>query len=465
MSNQKDCLICCEKFNLSTRKEIICPFTDCNFSTCKTCVRTYLLGTTADPHCMKCKKPWEQKFIITNLNRAFCDKEYKTHRKNLLVEREISKLPETMHLAEQQKKVNVEEQKAKALSQEIIKLNKMVSALKTERVQCQNDIYRIKHGDLTVGENTEKRKFIMACPNNDCRGYLSTQYKCELCELFTCPQCLELIGYNKTEQHTCNPDSILSAETIRKETKPCPSCGVRIFKISGCSQMWCTECKVAFDYTTGKIDSGAVHNPHYYTHMRQQNNGQAPRNPGDIICGGLCSVYQLQVNINSKLKLIIKNDDDYNILSSYLTNIHRTISHITNIDLYRTRREVRQNQDHEDLRISYILGTKDKKELGAQIYKRDTLRKKYMEFLHLYELLNVVGIESFNILLNPTLTGSIDEVKFDNLVNQKIIIMDNLREYCNKEFSKISVTYNNKVMFINELWIIENKKYKLSDIK
>jgi len=463
MANLKDCSICCDKYNLSTRKEVICPFTDCNFSNCKTCVRTYLLGTTADPHCMNCKKPWDQKFIIANLNRAFCDKEYKTHRKDLLVEREISKLPETMHLAERQKKINVEEQKAKTIHEKILKLNKELNTLKSNRTQSYNTIYRIKHGTDSV--NDEKRKFIMACPNNDCRGYLSTQYKCELCELFTCPQCLELIGYNKTEQHTCNPDSILSAETIRKETKACPSCGVRIFKINGCSQIWCTECKVAFDYTTGKIDTGTVHNPHYYQHMRQQNNGQAPRNPGDIVCGGLCNVHQLQYLIYSKLKIIITHQVDYNILTSYISNIHRSISHITYHDLPRIREYVRQYQNFEDLRISYILGTKDKKEMGTQIYKRDTLRKKYTELLHLYELLNVVGIESFNILIHPAGMNGIDKNKFDTLVNQRILIMDNLRDYCNKEFIKISVTYNHKVMFINDLWIIENKKYRISDIK
>ena len=42
---------------------------------------------------------------------------------------------------------------------------------------------------------------------------------------------------------------------------------------------------------------------------------------------------------------------------------------------------------------------------------------------------------------------------------EKILIMDNLRDYCNKELIKISVTYNHKVMFINDLWSIESKKY------
>ena len=49
------CNICCEKFNKSLNAKVICPFANCNFEACKTCTRTYLLGTTNDPHCMNCK--------------------------------------------------------------------------------------------------------------------------------------------------------------------------------------------------------------------------------------------------------------------------------------------------------------------------------------------------------------------------------------------------------------------------
>lgn len=459
MSKQTECAICCEKYNLSNHKEVICLFSDCNFSNCKSCVQTYLLGTTSDPHCMNCNKGWEQKFLVSNLNRTFCEKEYKNHRKNLLVHREISKLPETMYLAERQKKIYVEQDKSKKIQEKIKALQQQVNTLKTERYTCDNNIYKIRHGNLD--SNKEIQKFIMSCPNNNCRGYLSRQYKCELCKLFTCHDCLEIIGYTKTDPHTCNPDSILSAETIRKETKPCPSCGIRIFKISGCSQMWCTECKVAFDYNTGKIDSGTIHNPHYYNHMRQQNNGQAPRNPQDVVCGGLCSVYQLNA-IYTKLKLFISDTIEQNTLINYIGKIHRNISHITHYDLPRIRQHVRQNNDHQDLRVNYILGNTDKKQMGIQIYKRDILRKKNTELLHLYELINVIGIESFNAIIQHRM---IDNLYFLDLVNEKILILDNLRDYCNNIFAKISVTYNQKIINITDLWDIESKKYKIIDCK
>ena len=457
-----DCAICCDKYNLSTRKEVKCDYTDCEFSCCKTCVRTFLLGTTADPSCMNCKKPWNEKFLVANLNRTFCDKEYKTHRKDLLVEREISKLPETMEAAERTKKVEVEEEKGRVIREMINTINKELKTLKLENQICNNRIYHIRSGTKEA-TTSERRKFIMACPNNSCRGYLSTQYKCDICELYTCPQCIEIIGYNKTDEHICNPENVASAELIKKDTKPCPQCGIRIFKISGCSQMWCTECKVAFDYNTLKIDTGLVHNPHYYQHLAQQNNGQAPRNPEDILCGGLCTVTHLQRVIFAKLKTGIPDEIELYTTQTYIGDMHRTVSHITHYELPNARREVRTLLDTQELRVNYILGKRNKKEFNkkefaAIIYKRDTQRKKYTELLHIYELFSVVGIENFNLFVN---TISSDYV---NIINMKILEFDNLRIYCNKELAKISVAYNHKAVYINDLWQIESKKYKINEV-
>ena len=462
MSTQKECGICCEQYNQSTRKEIICEYMDCAYSCCKSCIRTYLLGTTVDPHCMKCNKLYNDKFLVANLNRSFCDKEYKSHRKNLLVEREMSKLPETMYYAEQHKKIEVESAKNQVLQEKIKELNKELRTVKLESYYLTQKIHLIKRGD-DADSCEQRKKFIMACPNNDCRGYLSTQYKCDLCELFTCPHCLEIHGYNKQDEHTCNPDNVASAELIKKDTKPCPKCGVRIFKISGCNQMWCNECQVSFSWTTGRIETGVVHNPHYYQHLAQQNNGQAPRNPNDILCGGLCSVQMLN-NIFSFIKRSTeKNTVQYHTMQTYLSDIHRSIAHITYYELPPTRGRVREFNDPQDLRIDYILGKKDKKEMGVLIYQRDIKRKKNVELLHLYEILSVVGIETFRIIYNSGF--NMNNVKFIEQLDEKILVLDNLRQYCNDEFAKISVTYNHKTMFITDMWQISTKKYKISEIK
>ena len=451
----KNCDICCEKYSKSTHKEVKCEYTDCEFSACKTCIRTYLIGTTADPNCMKCKKPWTEKFLVENLNRSFCEKEYKTHRKTLLMDRELSKLPETMHLADKYIKIGVEEKKSVAIANEICELSKQLNTLKIKRSNIQNNIRTIRNGNVPAAE---RQKFIMSCPNNICRGYLSTQYKCELCELFTCPQCLEIIGHNKTDEHTCNPDSVASAELIKKETKGCPKCGVRIFKISGCNQMWCTECKVAFDYSTGKIDNGVVHNPHYYAHIATLAQGAPPRNPQDVLCGRLIPL--TTILRSQKLKNCFPVPTDYTVMVTKLQNIHRIIAHITHAELPRIRQEVRQLQDGEAIRIDYILGKIDKAGIGTKIYQQDTKRKKQTELLHIYEIYSVVGIENFAMLFDPV-SHALDDKSYIDLVDEKIKILDNLRIYCNEEFAKISITYNLTIIYITDSWVCTTKKYNI----
>jgi hypothetical protein len=49
---------------------------------------------------------------------------------------------------------------------------------------------------------------------------------------------------------------------------------VPICKIEGCDQMWCTNCNTGFHWRTGRLASGPLHNPHYFTWLR--SIGEAP---------------------------------------------------------------------------------------------------------------------------------------------------------------------------------------------
>jgi hypothetical protein len=121
--------------------------------------------------------------------------------------------------------------------------------------------------DKVTEVTVEKREFVRKCPKCE-DGFLSTQWKCGLCSCRVCNHCLDV----KSDDHECNPDNILSAKTIESQTKPCPTCGVRVQKISGCSQMWCTSCKNAFDWSTGRKIDGVIHNPHYHEYAMANTN-------------------------------------------------------------------------------------------------------------------------------------------------------------------------------------------------
>jgi hypothetical protein len=459
---ETDCAVCAEKYNNSTLKQIPCEYGDCSFSACKACIRTYLLSTTNDPHCMQCKKGWSEEFIVMHLNRSFITTDYKTHRRALLLDREISKMPETMHAAERYSKIDQQKLISVDLCNKIKEARRIMDQFQAQLYESQRKLTVLRTGkeETTV----ERRKFIMPCPNSDCRGYLSSQYKCELCQLHTCSDCHEIIGHSKDDPHTCKEENVQSAELIKKDTKPCPTCGTRISKISGCDQMWCPTCHKAFSWRTGLVDNGVIHNPHFYQYQRDNasaNGGVVPRVAGDVACGGICQWHELNNQILRKITSGTMIPETTIELRMHLCDIHRFVSHITRVDLAGARTNIRELSDFEEIRCRYILKRITKEELAKAIYKNDAARKKLTEMLHLYELFSVVGIELFAKLMNSSST----RLEFEQECLGHIEEYSKLREYCNKQFKTISLTYNQTAPFINKEWAVTSKKYTFTTVK
>ena len=119
----------------------------------------------------------------------------------------------------------------------------------------------------------------------DCRGFSSFQWKCGICQQWCCPECHEIIGQDRHAEHTYHPDNVASATLLANDTKSCPCCGMGIYRIEGCDQLFCKLCHTAFSWQTGRIETQRIHNPHYYEWLRQRGDGEIPREQGDMICG------------------------------------------------------------------------------------------------------------------------------------------------------------------------------------
>ena len=475
-----ECDVCCDSFNKSTRIRIPCEHSGaCSFEACKTCVRTYLLGTTSDPNCMSCNKGWSDKFLTTYMKASFVRSEYKAHRKELLVQTQISRIPESMAAAETYKRVydiNIQIDRLKITSDQIKAEEKKwkelymsseskmtyetyrkksgdlytsASVIRSNIRKMRHDIAVIQNGGQAVTEEVkEKKKFIMPCPNTDCRGFLSSEYTCEMCNHKTCPKCLDLVGLiNQETEHVCKPENVESAEFVRKQSKPCPCCGSRISKIDGCDQMWCTQCHKAFSWNTGRIVTGVVHNPHFYQYQREMGGGVAPRNPGDVVCGGLIGVQEL-------LHKLHHNRVPAN-LTDKLATIHREVQHFNGVVVNHLRRTIQVEQDYNVERMKYIVKEISREKLADIIIKKDVSRKRESEKLHIGELFVTVATDLFaGIIRNER-----KSVEFIQEIERGIVEFNNLREYCNDHFKTISITYGICVPYINAEWKDDTSKF------
>jgi hypothetical protein len=440
---------------------------------------------------MNCKKGWSQHFVVLQLDRSFNTKEYRTHRKGLLLESEISKLPETMEAAENYKKKEELHEENRKLKQIENDLKEQLRNITDTYYTNQHTIYRIERGDYKKGE--EKKKFMMPCPEEGCRGFLSSAYKCELCKLYTCPKCHEIIGDKKDNpDHVCNPDSVKSAELIKKETKPCPSCGCRIYKIDGCDQMWCTTCHVAFSWRTGRRETGTIHNPHFYQWQRDANNGEAPRVPGDNPCGVDLNRMPNWWNFRSDFIRSLNDDhfennyvivrnfivpnpftaEEYNsrqinfnaIKRAFIDYITETFRRINEIIYQKERLDDRIENlgNNQQIRVDYLLKKISKEEMATKVFRNDNMRRKLVEMRNLYDILATVGRETFHFITQQDIKT--ESTAFEECC-ERLLALSNLRTYCNKQFEEISISYNVMVPFIDMRWNEEKKKYKLADAR
>jgi hypothetical protein len=202
-----------------------------------------------------------------------------------------------------------------------------------------------------------------------------------MCENWACPECHEVKGPNKDTPHTCNPDNVATAQLLAKDSRNCPKCAAMIFKINGCDQMYCTQCHTAFSWKTGRVETGNIHNPHYYEYARLR--GTLARNPGDVPCGGFPDYYA----IRGLVRNIASNTCTYAVI----LNAHRAWGHM---EWYANRYNVGMN-DNRDLRISLMIGDLPEDEFKRKIQQREKARLRKTDIRQVIEMLRAVLLDLF----------------------------------------------------------------------
>lgn len=440
------CNICCEKFNKSNHCSVQCPY--CDFDVCRLCCETYIL---AEPtaKCMKpdCAKEWSRKFMREHFTDSFLSGKYKQHLEDILFDQEKSLLPATQIIIERNNE-------KKVIKNKIKDLNHLIDDLLREKRELERQLYR----DEGFEPDTYK-KFVRQCPANGCRGFLSTQWKCGICENWTCHVCHELKGPVKDCGHVCNPHNVETAKVIAKDSRPCPKCQSMIFKIDGCDQMWCTQCHTAFSWKTGALQK-KIHNPHFYEWQRK--NGKEVRAEGDVQCGRdldhntsykierLCSKHSelrtvvehgkrpiLSYSNNGTRMKIVYSDEIIRICKISQNFIHNRAVELNPFQIdYFTK--------NQDLRISYMENKISESEFKTLVQRNDKKHKKNQEIAQVFQLAFTTITDIIHRLMNDLEHNK--NVKLNDVGNY-ILEINEIFNYCNNIFADISFTYKSSVQY------------------
>lgn len=439
------CPVCVEKWSAKRRAKVCCPY--CQSAVCcRSCLERYLLSSSEEPVCVNpdCRHPWTHDFVDENVTLSFKSGRLRDHRESVLVEREMAMMPATQ--------VYVQRLLAdRAIRQTIAEEMKKRAEIDARIARLLASISSARSDVGSVGSSAPWASIMKPCPLDGCRGFLSqtsesSDYRCGLCKGSVCMRCHS----TKAEDHVCDPADVASVRAISQDSRPCPKCGCMIHRISGCNQMYCTVagCRTAFDWSTGRIITGRLHNPHYFEFLRQEQEGRpGRRGPGreldDIPCGGMPTRDQMTQALSGVQHRAVKE----------IRAAHRCALFVQEHEL-RFRYVAQPPSDFDsnrDLRVRYLMGEVERDAMKAVLQKRDKKRQKVNAINQVLSTLVNVSSDVFRSLV-VELSGSQDILIVD--LSGTVKLMQRLRSFINNALSRESSRFACVVPFIEPDWTI-----------
>lgn len=403
-----ECSICIETYSPNN----IFACNACKYMNCIDCHKTYLLTSTQDPHCINCRAAIPYELFLNKFSSKWIFDKYKKHKYQILWEREQSLFPETVSHISLKKKESILLIKKRELKKQIDEIT--------------NAIYLLNHKEKA---KTIAFKYTYACPIENCKGFLNEDYNCEICDSHVCSKCYIRVEAEYIDAHECDPELVETFAAIKKEAKPCPTCGEFISKISGCDQMFCVKCGTAFSWKTGLVEKGIIHNPHAHAFFEnnvvaQQNylNNQNQNNDG-------CRPPIPPVTYFNVTYFVVAADYQLFI------EMYRRISEFIQYDRTRMNRYIQANHvQNLDLRIKYINNEITEKSFKQTLHLRD--KKEYYKknifqtFIYAYEIAEFILWAMADIIGDTFQTISLEKKKEQihinlNMLKQLIIDTNN----------------------------------------
>ena len=332
---------------------------------------------------MQCHQIMSQDWVYLHLEEEFRKKEYIPWRGKFLFHREQTFFPETMEDARLElERRNLQSEcwallrrkksqlrRKKILDETLVaRLETIRNELKKIRDQLNQNMGSSQSKNSTSGRRN-RSAMIIPCPSfPKCKGFIGADhFSCGLCEIKVCSDCLDPISEKEKKKHVCWKEKKESARLILAETKACPKCAVRIYKVSGCDQMWCVRCHCTFSWETQKpILSGPVHNPHYYEwmadHAQHTHHQDFPAEFHDIMIAHFTQSTFRAETVQER----VWRQDVFSLLQNYL--------HLQQVLLPRYYTDPLKT--NKDLRLAYLINDKTQEDLERILYKRERMNLK-----------------------------------------------------------------------------------------
>lgn len=379
--------------------------------------------------------------MYDDFTKAFCNGPLREHQEKILLEREKAILPQTQAdlYVKGCCKLYGELRAAASTAKKTGRTENLASI----QVCMQNLVNEVGEATLlsrNFSQPSDKKNNFTAichCPKEGCRGFIQKlNHACGLCGTTVCRKCRVV----KTADHACKKEDVDTANELAKNTKACPKCAALIFKIDGCSQMWCVMCQTAFNWRTGEIET-KIHNPHYYEWLRR-NGRHIPREEGDNPCGDnglrLASFANFSQQINLRNQKLSSSSFDY-LYKLYQKLVH--LEYMLPGDM--RQRLAPQDDTNYNLRVDYLQGVITEKDWAKRLITADRKQERMVALRNIYDVFMSATRDLINGLRQHT---TLEDVHITTL-NMEV---ETLREYCNGCFERIAKCYNATPFCINK---------------
>jgi len=201
--------------------------------------------------------------------------------------------------------------------------------------------------------------------------------------------------------------------------------------VKNCDQIWCVICKTAFNWKTGMIMNGPIHNPHYFEYLRTlgKEDDEINNRFGEN-CGR--NVETLLARLRGVQKRYYWRNTKIDLLYTYIQHL----SHLENVELPKYVVQGTKELDNVDLRIEYLENKIDKDTMKYKIQRRN---KRNMYKQNIYEVLRMYFDVSMDHLFEV-----VDHIDDNNVWSLFVDKTTKLKTYTDDNISKIKDIYGYK---------------------